>query len=262
MNRRDTSSLNVSIDDTIRDVAHLGKHAFRLFATATVMIVALAAHASAQPSGGKTSDTRPTPTTTSKTPPKSPAKTTPKTNNPKAGPASGTPASIDGKWWTSGNDFGASEVVFTQSGSNVSGAIHYADGRTGSINGTMIGKRLQHTWTNSSGERGSGWLELSWNNFLGGPWHNQKVRDGSWTLMRVEGKWCFGGSRTRIRTVTHNARGEVSSVTEDGTRDTGRLDGPWIFLDDETMTIKGAMDFRANRLNWSSGFFWTWCGRN
>jgi len=103
-------------------------------------------------------------------------------------------ATIEGKWWTSGNGFGDSEVVFTQNGSNVSGVIRYADGRTGTVNGTMAGNRLQHTWTNSSGDGGTGWLELSWNNFLGGPWHNQKVRDGSWTLMRVEGKWCFGGS--------------------------------------------------------------------
>lgn len=68
--------------------------------------------------------------------------------------------------------------------------------------------------------------------------------------MRVEGKWCFGGSRDRLRTVTHNARGEVSIVTEDGTQDSGRLEGPWIFLTDDTITIKGDMDFRANRLNW------------
>ena len=234
----------------------------RLIAIAALMIVALIAQASAQPAGGKTSDT----------PTKSPAKTsakktapgpaTPKTTNAKVRPTGGPPASIDGKWWTSGNDFGDSEVIFTQNGSSVSGVIHYADGRSGTINGTMVGKRLQHTWTNSSGDGGSGWLELSWNNFLGGPWHNQKVRDGSWTLMRIEGKWCFGGSRTRIRTVTHNARGEVLSITEDGTRDSGRLEGPWIFLDGDMASIKGEMDFRANRINWSSGFFWTWCGRN
>jgi hypothetical protein len=240
-------------------MTYVGKKTFRLIAAAALTMAALALHASAQPAGGKTSDTRPA--TTTKSPPKTPpAKTTPKTNS-KAG-SSGVPASIDGKWWTSGNDFGASEVVFTQSGSNVSGVIHYADGRTGTLNGTMIGKRLQNTWTNSSGESGSGWLELSWNNFLGGPWHNQKVRDGSWTLMRVEGKWCFGGSRARIRTVTHNERGELSVITEDGSRDGGRLDGPWIYLESDGMTIKGDTDFRANRINWSTGFFWTWCGRN
>jgi len=242
-----------------RAVTYIEKSFFRLLSATALMILAFAAHAAAQPSGGKTSDTKPTTTTKSPPPKTPPAKTAPKVTTKST---SGPPASIDGKWWTSGNDFGTSEVVFTQNASSVSGVIHYADGRTGSLNGTMSGKRLQHTWTNSSGESGAGWLELSWNNFLGGPWHNQRVRDGSWTLMRIEGKWCFGGSRSRIRTVTHNARGEVLSITEDGTRDSGRLDGPWIFLDDETASIKGEMDFRANRVNWSSGFFWTWCGRN
>jgi hypothetical protein len=241
-----------------RAMTYLEKKSFRFLAAVALTIVTLAAHGAAQPAGGKTSDTKPT--TTTKSPPKTPpAKTTPKvTTRATTGP----PASIDGKWWTSGNDFGASEVVFSQSGSTVSGVIHYADGRTGSINGTMIGKRLQHTWTNSNGESGAGWLELSWNNFLGGPWHNQKVRDGSWTLMRIEGKWCFGGSRSRMRTVTHNARGELLVITEDGSRDGGRLDGPWLYLESDGMTIKGDTDFRANRVNWSSGFFWTWCGRN
>jgi hypothetical protein len=235
----------------------------RLFAIAALVMFAFATPAWAQPGGGKTSDTP------SKTPAKintdTPAKpkSAPKTSpNPKTGSNSSAIASLDGKWWTSGNDFGASEVTFTQNGSTVSGVIRYADGRTGTVNGRMVGKRLQHTWTNSSGESGSGWLELSWNNFLGGPWHNQKVRDGSWTLMRIEGKWCFGGSRTRIRTVSHNERGEVLSITEDGTQDTGRLDGPWLYLDSDGASIKGDMDFRANRMNWSSGFFWTWCGRN
>jgi hypothetical protein len=221
--------------------------------------LAFAANASAQPAGGKTSDTK----TTTTTAPKAPAKT-PSKGNSTVTPArkTTTGASLNGKWWTSGNDFGASEVVFTQNGANVNGVINYADGRTGTISGTMVGLKLQHTWTNSSGDGGSGWLELSWNNFLGGAWHNQKVRDGSWTLMRVEGKWCFGGSRDRIRTVTHNARGEVEMVTEDGTRNTGRLDGPWLFLQDDSIEIKGEMDFHANRLNWSSGSYWTWCGRN
>ena len=236
----------------------------RSFAITSLLVIAFAAPAWAQPAGGKTSDATKTPAKTStgtatKTPAKAPAKTPSST---RTGSTSGAIASIDGKWWTSGNDFGASEVVFTQNGSSVSGVIRYADGRTGAVNGTMIGKRLQHTWTNSSGESGAGWLELSWNNFLGGPWHNQKVRDGSWTLTRIEGKWCFGGSRSRIRTVTHNARGELFMTTEDGSQESGRLDGPWLYLESDGMTIKGDTDFRANRINWSSGFYWTWCGRN
>jgi hypothetical protein len=236
----------------------------RIVAAASLLMFAFAMYASAQPAGGKTADTRPATETKSipKTPAKSPGKSVSKgATNAKPSSNNGPSASLSGKWWTSGNDFGASEVVFTQNGAGVSGVIRYADGRTGTISGTMAGKRLQHTWTNSSGESGSGWLELSWNNFLGGPWHNQRVRDGSWTLMRVEGKWCFGGSRGRIRTVTHNARGEVLSIAEDGTQTGGRLDGPWIYLESDGMTIKGDMDFRSNRLNWSSGFFWSWCGR-
>ena len=223
----------------------------------------LNASASAQ-GGGKTSDTATKSSTTKPAPkPSTTTTTTPKPNSkPKPSENQGAIASLNGKWWTSGNGFGDSEVIFTQNGANVTGEIHYADGRTGTISGTMVGKRLQHSWTNSAGESGTGWLELSWNNFLGGPWHNQKIRDGSWTLMRIEGKWCFGGSRERIRTVTHNARGEVLSVTEDGTKNEGRLEGPWLYLDSgDGATIKGEMDFRANRMVWSSGFFWSWCGR-
>lgn len=80
--------------------------------------------------------------------------------------------------------------------------------------------------------------------------------------MRIEGKWCFGGSRSRIRTVTHDDRGNMFVVAEDGTQSTGRLEGPWIYLtSDDGITIKGDTDFRANRINWSTGFYWTWCGR-
>lgn len=234
---------------------------FRAFLTGFVINILFAAAAAgiiAQPAGGKT--------TSSKT---NSSSSTPKPTKP-ATPASSSsrrpntvPASIDGKWWTSGNDFGASEVVFTQSGASVSGTIQYSDGGTGTVNGTMVGKRLQFTFADANGRTGSGWLELSWNNFLGGPWRNARVRDGSWTLMRVEGKWCFGGSRNRIRTATHSARGDLLVITEDGTRNGGRLEGPWIFMtSDDNVTIKGDFDFRGNRVNWSTGFFWTWCGRN
>jgi hypothetical protein len=241
----------------------------RLLVLVGALTLVFASYLSAQekPSGGKTTSGTSTPSSKTNTnaPAKPPAKSPPKPSTSRSASSRSTagPAeSIEGKWWTSGNDFGASEVIFSQNGSSVSGVIHYSDGRTGSLTGTMTGKRLQHSWTNSSGETGSGWLELSWNNFLGGPWHNQKVRDGSWTLMRIEGKWCFGGSRTRMRTVTHNARGEMLSVTEDGSRDGGRLEGPYLFLESEMSTIKGEMNFRANRVEWSSGFFWSWCGRN
>jgi hypothetical protein len=153
-------------------------------------------------------------------------------------------------------------VIFTQNGLRVSGEIHYSDGGTGTIAGTINGKRLQFTFSDSSGRSGSGWLEQSWNLFLGGPWHNAQVRDGSWTLTRVEGKWCFGGSRTRIRTVTHNARGEFRTIDEYNEPGGGVLEGPYIFLEDEDMRLKGDFDFRGNRVNWANGLFWTWCGRN
>ena len=240
---------------------------FRAFFTGfviNILFAAAAAGIAAQPAGGKTTTTGTTNTNTSTR--TGPVKTT-KPAKPPA-PASSkrlntAPASIDGKWWTSGNDFGASEVVFTQSGASVTGTIQYAGGGTGTVTGTMVGKRLQFTFADANGRTGSGWLELSWNNFLGGPWRNPRVRDGSWTLMRVEGKWCFGGSRNRIRTATHNARGDLLVITEDGTRNGGRLEGPWIFMtSDDGVTIKGDFDFRGNRITWSTGFFWTWCGRN
>ena len=232
---------------------------------ASIVLVA-SANLFAQPAGGKTTTTE----TKSNTNSNSGTRTNPAKTTKPAKPATSSsrrtnsaPANIDGKWWTSGNDFGASEVVFTQSGANVTGTIHYSDGGTGSVTGTMVGKRLQFTFSDSSGRAGSGWLELSWNNFLGGPWRNQRVRDGSWTMMRIEGKWCFGGSRNRIRTVTHNQRGDMLVIAEDGTRSTGQLQGPWIYLtSDDGITIKGDTDFRANRVVWSTGFFWTWCGRN
>ena len=202
-----------------------------------------------------------------KTPPKTstPAKTKSGTKrNPTARqPTSPTAAiaTLDGKWWTTGNGFGDSEVVFTQNGNLVTGVIRYADGRTGSIEGKMVGKRLQHTWSNSSGDGGTGWLELSWSNFLGGPWRNQRVRDGSWTLRRIEGKWCFGGSRNRIRSVTHDAQGRLSMITEDGGHESGRLEGPWIYLHGDLGDIRGETDYKGTRVNWSTGFYWTWCGR-
>jgi hypothetical protein len=239
------------------------KKTFLLAGAVAATLLILTIQTPAQQGGGKATDPALKPATKTTTKPATTATTTPKSKPTRPASTRGPAASIDGKWWTSGNDFGDSEVVFTQNGSAVTGQIHYADGRTGTITGTMTGKRLQHTWSNSAGQTGSGWLELSWNNFLGGPWHNQTIKDGSWTLMRVEGKWCFGGSRTRIRTVTHDARGEMLTITEDGTRDTGRIEGPWVYLtSDDGMTIKGEMDFRANRVNWSSGFFWTWCGRD
>ena len=241
-----------------------------ILVTSVALIATVAVQAVAQggqASGGKiTTEAGPSAKAPSKSirksPPKAPRNSSKATTtNTNSTTRSSAVETIGGKWWTTGNGFGDSEVIFTQNGSQVSGVIRYADGRTGTVTGTMVGKKLQHTWSNSGGEGGTGWLELSWNNFLGGPWHNQRVRDGSWTLNRIEGKWCFGGSRNRIRTVSHNARGEVLVVTEDGSRDEGRLEGSLFFLDSDFGSIQGTMNFRNNRVDWSTGFFWTWCGR-
>jgi len=243
---------------------------FRAFLTGFVintLFAVAAAGVAAQPAGGKTTTTETKSKTNSNSSPRTGSAKTTKPAKPATSlskrPNAAT-AIIDGKWWTSGNDFGASEVEFTQNaGGSVTGIISYSAGGTGYLTGTIVGKRLQFTFSDSSGREGSGWLELSWNNFLGGPWRNARVRDGSWTLMRVEGNWCFGGSRNRIRNVTHNVRGDLFVTTEDGTRNGGRLEGPWIFMtSDDGVTIKGDFDFRGNRVNWSTGFFWTWCGRN
>src|SRR5688572_8514888 len=115
----------------------------RAFSTGFVINILLAAAAAgvaAQPAGGKTTTPETKPKTSSST-------STPKPTKPAkpATPSSSrrtAPASIDGKWWTSGNDFGASEVVFTQSGASVTGTIQYSDGATGTVTGTMVGKRL------------------------------------------------------------------------------------------------------------------------
>ena len=231
-------------------------------------VICLASHvtASAQTGGGTVTSgaataTKPAtkPTKPATTPPKPKARTS-TTATPSSRPTAGG-ANIDGKWWITGNDFGGGEVVFTQTGSVVNGVIRFSDGRTGTVTGKMVGKRLQHSFTDSSGRTGTGWLELSWNNFLGGAWRNQQTKDGSWTLSRIEGNWCFGGSRTRIRRVTHDALGRIAMVTEDGTQEEGHLDGPWLYLHSDMGNIKGDQDFRANRVVWSTGFYWTWCGR-
>jgi hypothetical protein len=185
---------------------------------------------------------------------------------PSKSPATKTPARsgaldrIDGKWWTTGNDFGAGELELVQEGANISGTIRWADGRTGTLKGTLVGKRLQHTFTTSTGEGGSGWLELSWANFLGGAWKSQRVRDGSWTLNRIEGQWCLEGKKNRVRRVTHDPQGRLLVVSDDE-RFGGHMEGSYVFIDDGSMSIKGDMFYKGNRIDFASGTFWTWCGR-
>src|SRR6185436_6289713 len=94
----------------------------RTISLLAALVLMFCGHASAQSGGGKTSGGA---TTTPTTKPKTTTSTSPaKTTKPATSSStkssnrstSGAPASIDGKWWTSGNGFGNSEVVFTQSG--------------------------------------------------------------------------------------------------------------------------------------------------
>jgi hypothetical protein len=39
------------------------------------------------------------------------------------------------------------------------------------------------------------------------------------------------------------------------------MDGPWLFLDLDGQSLKGEIYYKANRVNFANGFFWTWCGR-
>jgi len=214
-----------------------------------ILCAAINTFAQTEPHGG----------TVPRPPTKPKESTTPKT--PAAPRRTGALDRIDGKWWTTGNGFGDSELILTQNGANITGVINWADGRTGTLNGTLVGKRLQHTWTSSNGDSGAGWLELSWANFLGGPWKNARVKDGSWTLNRIEGQWCLNGDRKRPRTVSHDAKGELSIVTEDGTRYGGNMEGPYFWLDNGTDRMKGDMFYKGNKLTFPNGSFWTWCGR-
>jgi len=236
-----------------------------LLVVATPRARAQSGNSNQQPAGGGTISE---PATNRKPPaktsvPKSPGTSKSARTRPKsAATAANVVVPIDGKWWTSGNDFGTSAVVFTQIGNDVSGQITYADGRTGNLTGVFSGKRLNYTWANSAGDHGSGWLEQSWSNFLGGTWRGQRTTNGSWTLNRIEGNWCFGGSRTRIRKVTHNARGALRLVTEDGEIEEGHLEGPYIILEDEGLSVKGEIYYKANRVDFvATGTYWTWCGR-
>jgi len=221
-----------------------------IFALATVSAFAQDA------SGGRL----PSPTTPKPKPTPEPTDSASKTPKNRT-PQSTSSDRIDGKWLTTGNDFGTSEVVFTQNGSNVAGTISWADGRTADLTGTFAAKRLRFSLTTSTGETASGWLELSWPQFLGGPWKSARVKDGSWTMSRIEGQWCLDGDRNRIRRVTHDASGHLTIVAEDGTQQTGYVDG-YLFLNSASGPIKGDTLYpRRYRIEWANGTMWTWCGR-
>lgn len=217
--------------------------------TAILLIFVSVLLAQDQPSGGRL-PSKPVKSTDSKTP----NKATP--------PRTASVDRIDGRWWTTGNDFGASEVVFTQTGSNVTGEIHYLDGRSGTLSGTFANKRLKFTFLNSSGESGSGWLELSWLNFLGGPWRSARVKDGSWTMNRFEGQWCVNGNKSQANRVTHDATGRLTIVSTDGSTQQGQLESAGnLLLDTADGRLKGSMFYKSIRIDWSNGTFWAWCGR-
>ena len=174
-------------------------------------------------------------------------------------PPTGPMDSIDGKWWTADASFGTSQVFFTREGTEVSGLITYADGRSGNLKGLLSGRKLTFDWTNSAGQRGTGSLEQTWNNLLSGN-YTQAGKSGSWTLSRINGNWCFGGSRNIIRQVTHNARGQLFFLTEYSGQEVGHLDGPTIYLHGQSGPIKGTVSYKTNRVDFSTGAFWTWCG--
>jgi hypothetical protein len=215
-----------------------------------------------EPTGGRLSETKPAGKVVVPKSTKRSSRPAPKPAPPDASLPIGPMESLAGKWWTSGNDFGTSQVYFEQDGTSVSGRITYADGRTGTLTGVLTGKKLNFTWTSPAGDSGTGWLEQSWNNFLGGSYRNARGTSGSWTLSRIDGNWCLGGSRSRIRQVTHNARGQLWFLTEDSGIEVGRLQGPFIFLQNEFGdVVKGTMYYKSNRVDFDTGAYWVWCGR-
>ena len=65
-----------------------------------------------------------------------------------------------------------------------------------------------------------------------------------------------------MRKVTHNAQGDLRLTTEDGDIEGGHLDGPYIFIEDEGLSVKGTLYYKANRVDFfATGTYWTWCGR-
>jgi hypothetical protein len=214
-----------------------------------------------EPTGGRLSETKPPGKTIAPRPAKRSSKRSSTTvHSPAAQSPVGPMESIEGKWWTTGENFGASQVYFTLDGTSVSGVITYADGRTGTLTGVLSGKRLNFNWSTIVGERGTGWLEQSWNNFMSGTFHNEAGVSGSWTLSRINGNWCLGGSRSRIRKVTHNGRGQLWFLTEDSGIEVGHLEGPFVFLHGEFGNVKGTMNYKANRVDFATGAYWIWCG--
>ena len=202
--------------------------------------------------------TKPKPTTEPKTATQPEATATKATAN--RGRQSAALDRIDGKWLTTGNDFGTSQVVFTQNGNHVTGNITFVDGHTATLTGTFTAKKLRFTLTNPNGQTGSGWLELSWPHFLGGPWKSAR-QEGSWTMSRIEGQWCLNGDRNRVRRVTHDAGGRLAIVTEDGSEQTGYLNG-YLYLNSANGPIQGNTFYdKRYRIEWANGTTWTWCGR-
>jgi len=64
-----------------------------------------------------------------------------------------------------------------------------------------------------------------------------------------------------MRKVNHSSRGELYYVTEDNGEEAGRLEGPFIYLAGDFGDLKGALNYKSNRIDFSNGMYWTWCGR-
>ena len=206
------------------------------------------APAYAQPGGGKTTETTPKPPakTTTNTSTK-PATTSPKvTTTPKTGTSRGQAASIEGNGGPAETTLALQKSSSPKTDRRLPGEIRYADGRTGTLTGTMAGKRLQNTWTNSAGERerlaGAELEQLSRRSVeqsKSARWLVDDDADRRQMVFVAAAAIAFAPSPT-----TRAARS--LSVTEDGTRNDGRLDGPWLYLDSgDGMTIKGEMDFHC-----------------
>ena len=90
---------------------------------------------------------------------------------------------------------------------------------------------------------------------------NARVRQST-ALDRIEGQWCLGGDRNRIRRVSHDQSGRLTIITDTGAQQTGSYHYQnWPYLNSASGDIKGSVFYKSTRIDWADGTFWTWCGR-